>query len=664
MSDKNDKNDNSKNKKSSVVWDFYEVKYTDDSQAICKLCNTEISRGKAKDRRFSTSALYTHMRAKHNSELTRAENERKDTLTSLPAASATASSTSDQKRKRWTDTTLEDVVAKKQRWGSNHPLAIIATKHLGEMIALDLQPYSIVEDVGFQRYSRNLEPRYAFPSRRQLSENIIPDMYVKMKDSVKKSMLEAQKVSFTTDIWTETNTTNAFIGVSAHWINQNWERKFAVLCCESFSGRHTGEKIAAKFESVLSDWEIQREACHIVVRDNAANMVKAFQSANINSIGCSLHTFQLSIHDCILDQRSVSDALAICRRLVGHFKHSSLSSQRLADIQRDLQSEVLRPVQDVSTRWNSTYNMIARLLKIKSSISVFCSETEGMQDKTLTANMWNLLENVKNLLEPIEVLTRDLSAHDACLSCVIPAVLGLKLALNADSRDAGVKTMKLGLLTALDDRFSSLSTMTVATSATALDPRFKLLYFQSDALRDATRSDILNAALALSRDNAADQSDSAGAAGVSGQSQDLTTVDRDDSGTGTSAGGNENLDIWSALWKFGNSAVPSASAGNASTSLSDSSVMVNVEVTTYFSEPVIPPKENPLLWWKFNQNRFPVLSRLAQAFLAAPPSSVQSERIFSTAGDVYGDHRARLLPDNADKLIFLKFNLPLVNYKY
>ena len=646
-------------KKSSVVWDFYDVKYTDDSKAVCTLCNTEISRGSAKDRRFSTSALYTHLRAKHSSELTSAENNRKHTSTSLPATPATSPFTSDEKRKRWADATLEEVLEKKQMWSRNHASAVAATKHLAEMIAVDLQPYSIVEDVGFQRYSRHLEPRFALPSRRQLSENILPDMYVKLKESVKKSIAKAEKISFTTDIWTETNTTNAFIGVSAHWISQDWERKFAVLCCESFSGRHTGEKIAAKFDSVLSDWGIQKEACHVVIRDNAANMVKAFQSANINSIGCSLHTFQLSIHDCIFDQRAVSDALAISRRLVGHFKHSALSSQRLADIQRDLQCEVLRPVQDVCTRWNSTYHMIERLLKIKSSISVFCSETDGMQDKTLTANMWNLLENVKNLLEPIEMLTRDLSAHDACLSSVIPAVLGLKLALNGDSRDAGVKTMKLGLLTALEDRFSSLSAVTVATSATALDPRFKLLFFETDALRDVTRSEILNAALALSRDDAAVQSDSAAAAGLSGQN--MTAVDRDDSGT--SGDGTETHDVWSALWKFGNSAVASASAGNDDTD-SSVTVKVNVEVTAYFSEPVIPPKENPLLWWKCNKHRFPVLARLAQAFLTAPPSSVQSERIFSTAGDVYGDHRARLLPDNADKLIFLKFNLPLVDYKY
>jgi len=114
---------------------------------------------------------------------------------------------------------------------------------------------------------------------------------------------------------------------------------------------------------------------------------------------------------------------------VGHFKHSALASHRLKEIQQELQCDVLHPVQDVSTRWNSTYYMVERLLKIKRSVSVFCAETDGMQDKSLTPNMWSLLENVKILLEPVEKLTRDLSSYDACLSAVIPAVLGLKLTL-------------------------------------------------------------------------------------------------------------------------------------------------------------------------------------------------------------------------------------------
>ena len=175
-----------------------------------------------------------------------------------------------------------------------------------------------------------------------------------------------------------------------------------------------------------------------VMRDNAANMVKAFVDAEIPSVGCTLHTLQLAIHDCILDQRAVSDALAACRRLVGYFKHSSAASHRLTELQEELHCDVLRPIQDVSTRWNSTYYMIQRLLAMKRSLSVYCTETD--HEKAWSPNTWVLTENICHLLAPLEKLTRDFSAYDARLSAVIPGILGLKLTLQADKRDVGVKT--------------------------------------------------------------------------------------------------------------------------------------------------------------------------------------------------------------------------------
>jgi len=471
---------------------------------------------------------------------------------------------------------------------------------------------------------------------------------------VKKSVLAANKLSFTTDTWTEGNTTKAFIGVSVHWIDSQWDRKFAVLNCEEFSARHSGDMIAEKFETVLAAWNIPKESCHLVLRDNAANMVRAFQHADIPSLGCSLHTLQLAIHDCIFDQRAVSDALAVCRRLVGHFKHSALASHRLKEIQQELQCDVLRPVQDVSTRWNSTYYMVERLLKIKRSVSVFCAETEGMQDKSLTPNMWSLLENVKILLELVEKLTRDLSSYDACLSAVIPAVLGLKLTLESDNRDVGVKTMKAGLIAAIDERFDPVIKQETATTATALDPRFKLVFFKSDTVRTTVRSTVLNKALMLPQQSLACQSESAVAAPPP-SCADLTSMSSTASNQ-THEYSSGSGDVWTALAHLAGGAVPSESG--------DLAVTVSAEVATYFSQSLLPINQNPLTWWQVNKHCLPTLAQLALVYLSPPPSSVQSERIFSLAGEVYDDHRSRLMAENAERLVFLKFNLPLLNYKY
>ena len=45
------------------------------------------------------------------------------------------------------------------------------------MIAVDLQPFSIVEDTGFVRLMKHTYLRYIVPSRKYFSEKIIPEMY-------------------------------------------------------------------------------------------------------------------------------------------------------------------------------------------------------------------------------------------------------------------------------------------------------------------------------------------------------------------------------------------------------------------------------------------------------------------------------------------------------
>ena len=47
-------------------------------------------------------------------------------------------------------------------------------KFIMEIIALDNQPFSLVEDIGFVRLLQVLEPRYTLPSRKYLIAKILP----------------------------------------------------------------------------------------------------------------------------------------------------------------------------------------------------------------------------------------------------------------------------------------------------------------------------------------------------------------------------------------------------------------------------------------------------------------------------------------------------------
>ena len=61
-------------------------------------------------------------------------------------------------------------------------------------------------------------------------------------------------------------------------------------------------------------------------------------------------------------------------------------------------------------------------------------------------------------------------------------------------------------------------------------------------------------------------------------------------------------------------------------------------VEQYLSKPLIEfHRSNCYDWWRDNKARFPQLARLAQQCLAAPPTSIPSERVFSGASDRYDE---------------------------
>ena len=80
------------------------------------------------------------------------------------------------------------------------------------------------------------------------------------------------------------------------------------------------------------------------------------------------------------------------------------------------------------------------------------------------------------------------------------------------------------------------------------------------------------------------------------------------------------------------------------------------EITQYRKETPINANENPLNWWKEHSHKFPNLSAVVKRYLCTPATSVPSERVFSTAGDIVTAKRAQLKPVYVDKLIFLKKN--------
>ena len=50
-------------------------------------------------------------------------------------------------------------------------------------------------------------------------------------------------------------------------------------------------------------------------------------------------------------------------------------------------------------------------------------------------------------------------------------------------------------------------------------------------------------------------------------------------------------------------------------------------------------------------------------FLTPPPTSTDVERLFFVAGQIASDKRAGILPDNLEKVLFLRDNILILNFE-
>ena len=173
----------------------------------------------------------------------------------------------------------------------------------------------------------------------------------------------------------------------------------------------------------------------------------------------------------------MSKALGHCRNLVTHFHHSSKSTYVLKHKQQDLHSDDLSLSQDVVTRWNSSYYMVERIIKLQQSLCAALIEvcrTDLMPSDTEISTMEIFTEVLKPVVEITEAIG---SAKSVTISTIRPLLYKLlsKELIDDPSGKPLTKTLKRVMLTDLKDRYDSKEDL--LNKACLLDPRCKALSF-------------------------------------------------------------------------------------------------------------------------------------------------------------------------------------------
>ena len=88
-------------------------------------------------------------------------------------------------------------------------------------------------------------------------------------------MKDLTSVYVTVDIWTNRQM-HSFIGFTAHFVDNDFDLKSHLLCCEHFTERHTTVNTASRYENVVMTYPIDGKVRRII-SDNASLMKKAIE---------------------------------------------------------------------------------------------------------------------------------------------------------------------------------------------------------------------------------------------------------------------------------------------------------------------------------------------------------------------------------------------------
>ena len=406
---------------------------------------------------------------------------------------------------------------------------------------------------------------------------------------------------------------------------------------------HDVDYLARKRTDAIAAWGLQGKV-HIGVRDNGSNMVKAMRVAAIRDTGCVAHTLQLVIHDALFTQTSVEAVIKKARKIVTHFKHSEQACRKFGDCQKSCDTPEHKLLQDVETRWNSTYIMIERLVEQRRAVNLFSVDHGGIN--TLSSAEWELAERLVKVLKPFYEATLEISSDDACISVIVPLIAMLLGMMQSTSDDRGLLQMKAALRDAINRRFAYVKTAPHIIAATLLDPRFIDAYLSRQETA-AAKGEIIDFMQSIE------------------VTPTLTTGDLVPESSATQQAPSICLDASeaasksSSLWDMHDrlSAAAETEAGET-----EQDPVYEQQLAAYLKEPRLPRSTDIFGYWHCSQ--FPSLEPAAQKYLSAPPTSVASEQLFSSAGQLYADRRSNLLGYNAEKLLFLAYNIRLFDFIY
>ena len=423
---------------------------------------------------------------------------------------------------------------------------------------------------------------------------------------------------------------------------------------------HTAEDLREAFTDILQRWQLNDQKMSALTTDNASNNKKAFSGCYSWSwVPCFGHNLDLAVRKALAVEQS-SDALVRLRSLVSGFNRSTTRKRELLAKQTERGLPKHQPIHDEPTRWGSTFDMVERFLEQQSAMcAVLAEDRKGWQllprDTDIT-----VYETVRDVLAPIRDFTDAVSGEKkVTISCVIPVLWKIFSVLAISDKDTALaEQMKQVLADDLKMRYDNPKMKMVLECATFLDIRFKDTFVDSP---DDIKKKIMQEIELMKEDAESclivkdDKPESVSSEHASSQADIY-----DEPVAKKKKSGSDLKDLLASIRTERKKMSTSTNSTGEGTSLPppmSKAQRLHNEMRLYDTVQECDIETDPLVWWKRNEDTFPLLSICARKYLCIAATSVPSERVFSVSGGIVNPKRNRMTSDNVDMMTFLAKNL-------
>jgi hypothetical protein len=263
-----------------------------------------------------------------------------------------------------------------------------------------------------------------------------------------KSAVKGKYFSLTADHWTLLANEN-YGAITLHLI-VDFELKKYVLSCAKHKNGASAKDMENQLVSDMRSWELDPNLFIGIVTDTAANMKslgreieEQWNTKYARHVYYADHTLQLTAvlafsGNVSLESYGEDTSVGCLKKacdLLSHINSSTAANEKLAKAQQTVNSTgfVYKLLQDVVTRWGSTFKMEEEVVKLEEPIKeMFLQEFRNratvnqptlLEKYSLSDEDFDGLQNILHVLKPLQSAQRALEADKYLSISLLPYII-------------------------------------------------------------------------------------------------------------------------------------------------------------------------------------------------------------------------------------------------